>query len=277
MTWWRSVLRLGLVSVVATGLTVTSLAQAKDYIIGAADVIAISVLDNRDLDTVVSVNPDGKIVVSPIGDIQAAGLTVPELTQRLTEEFAKKVISPVVTVALREVNSYRIYFLGRVGRTGIVTSKSMITLLQALSQVGGILDGTDLSLAYVVRGNERVPVDFTKLLRNGDLSQNITLEPDDTVVVPDNLLNVIYMAGEVRSPGMLPYVKERQWTVLKAVLAGGGFTQFAAKGKAYIIREEGGRRTTIPIDFNDLIRNREPDKDVPLIPGDILVVPQSFF
>jgi len=81
MTWWRSVLRLGLVSAVATGLTVTSLAQAKDYIIGAADVIAISVLDNRDLDTVVSVNPDGKIVVSPIGDIQAAGLTVPELTR----------------------------------------------------------------------------------------------------------------------------------------------------------------------------------------------------
>jgi polysaccharide export outer membrane protein len=277
MTWWRSVLRLGLVSVVATGLTVTSLAQAKDYIIGAADVIAISVLDNRDLDTVVSVNPDGKIVVSPIGDIQAAGLTVPELTQRLTEEFAKKVISPVVTVTLREVNSYRIYFLGRVGRTGIVTSKSMITLLQGVSLAGGIPDGTDLSLAYLVRGNERVPVDFTKLLRNGDLSQNITLEPDDTVVVPDNLLNVIYMAGEVKSPGMLPYVKEREWTALKALLAGGGFTQFAAKGKAYIIREEGGRRTTIPIDFNDLIRNREPDKDVPLLPGDILVVPQSLF
>jgi polysaccharide export outer membrane protein len=72
-------------------------------------------------------------------------------------------------------------------------------------------------------------------------------------------------------------VKERQWTVLKAVLAGGGFTQFAAKGKAYIMREEGGRRTTIPIDFNDLIKNREPDKDVPLLPGDILVVPQSLF
>ena len=277
MTWWRSVLRLGLVSVLATGLTITSLAQAKDYIIGAADVIAISVLDNRDLDTVVSVNPDGKIVVSPIGDIQAAGLTVPELTQRLTAEFAKKVKSPVVTVTLREVNSYRIYFLGRVGRTGIVSSKSIISLLQGISLAGGIPDGTDLSLAYLVRGNERVPVDFTKLLRNGDLSQNITLEPDDTVVVPDNLLNVIYMAGEVRSPGMLPYVKERQWTVLKAVLAGGGFTQFAAKGKAYIIREEGGRRTTIPVDFNDLIRNREPDKDVPLLPGDILVVPQSLF
>lgn len=277
MTWWKNLLRLGLVSVVVTGLTVTSLAQAKDYIIGAADVIAISVLDNRDLDTVVSVNPDGKIVVSPIGDIQAAGLTVPELTRRLTEEFAKKVISPAVTVTLREVNSYRIYFLGRVGRTGIVASKSLLTLLQGISLAGGIPEGTDLSMAYLVRGNERVPVDFTKLLRNGDLSQNITLEPDDTVVVPENPLNVVYMTGEVRSPGMLPYVKERQWTVLKAVLAGGGFTQFAAKGSAYIIREEGGRRTTIPIDFNDLIKNREPDKDVPLLPGDILVVPQSLF
>jgi polysaccharide export outer membrane protein len=277
MRWWKGVLRLGLALVVATGLTVTGLAQAKEYIIGAADVIVIAVLENPDLGTVAIVAPDGKITVSLLGDIQAAGLTVPELTQRLTDEFAKKVKSPQVAVTLREVNSYRIYFLGRVGRTGIVASKSIITLLQGLSLAGGIQDGADLSLAYVVRGNERVPVDFTKLLRNGDLSQNITLEPDDTVVVPDNLLNVIYMAGEVKSPGMLPYVKERQWTALKAVLAGGGFTLYAAKSKAYIIREQGGRRTTIPIDFNDLIRNREPDKDVPLLPGDILVVPQSLF
>jgi len=212
-----------------------------------------------------------------LGDIQAGGLTVSELTQRLTQEFSTKVKTPQVTVTLRDVNSYRIYFLGRVGKPGVQTSKSEVTLLQALSMAGGLQEGADLSLAYVARGTERLPVDFIKLLRFGDLSQNLTLDPDDTVVIPDNPQNVIYVTGEVKQPGMLPFIKERDWTALKAVLAVGGFTQFAAKGRASLIREEAGKRAIIPIDFNDLMRNPEAGKDVPMKPGDILIVPQSLF
>jgi len=277
MSKWSVVVGSALVAAILAGLAPSEPAAAKEYDIGAADLIAISVLDNKDLDTVVSVTPGGKIAVPLIGDVQAAGLTVSELTDHLTQELAKKVKSPQVTVTLREVNSYRIYFLGRVGRPGILTSKSEVTLLQALAMAGGILEGADLSLAYVARGKERVPVDFVKLLRNGDLAQNIALDPDDTVVIPDNPQNVIYVTGEVKTPGMLPFVQERDWTALKAVVAVGGFTQYAAKSKAYLIREGGGGRTTITIDFNDLMRKPEAGKDVPLIPGDILVVPQSLF
>ena len=266
-----------IVAVILAGLAPSEAASAKEYFIGTADVIAISVLDNKDLDTVVSVTPGGKITIPLIGDIQAAGLTVSELTDRLTQELAKKVKSPQVTVSLREVNSYRIYFLGRVGKPGILTSKSEVTLLQALSMAGGIQEGADLSQAYVARGTERVPVDFVKLLRNGDLSQNIALNPDDTVVVPDNPQNVIYIMGEVKLPGMLPFMKERDWTALKAIAYAGGFTQFASRGKSYLIREGGRGKITIPIDFNDLMRNPETGKDIPLTPGDILVVPQSLF
>lgn len=277
MSKWSAVVGSAIVAAILAGLAPSETAEAKEYVIGAADLIAISVLDNKDLDTVVSVTPGGKIAVPLIGDTQAAGLTVSELTDRLTQILAEKVKSPQVTVTLREVNSYRIYFLGRVGKPGILTSKSEVTLLQALSMAGGILDGADLSLAYVARGKERVPVDFVKLLRNGDLSQNIALDPDDIVVIPDNPQNVIYVTGEVKQPGMLPFVKERDWTALKAVVSVGGFTQFAAKSRAYLIREGGGGRTTITIDFNDLMRNPEAGKDVSLIPGDILVVPQSLF
>jgi polysaccharide export outer membrane protein len=277
MSKCSAVVGSAIAAAILAGLAQSEMVEAKEYVIGAADLIAISVLDNKDLDTVVSVTPGGKIAVPLIGDTQAAGLTVSELTDRLTQELAKKVKSPQVTVTLREVNSYRIYFLGRVGRPGILTSKSEVTLLQALSMAGGILDGADLSLSYVARGKERVPVDFVKLVRNGDLSQNIALDPDDIVVIPDNPQNVIYVTGEVKQPGMLPFVKERDWTALKAVVAVGGFTQFAAKSRAYLIREGGGGRTTITIDFNDLMRNPEAGKDVSLIPGDILVVPQSLF
>ena len=273
----RHIVFIRLAGALVIGLGLWNPSLAKEYVIGAADVLAIAVLDNKELDTVVAVTPGGKITVPLIGDVQAGGLTVSELTQRLTQEFGTKVKTPQVTVTLRDVNSYRIYFLGKVGKPGVQTSKSEVTLLQAISMAGGVQDGADLSLAYVARGTERLPVDFIKLLRFGDLSQNITLDPDDTVVIPDNPQNVIYVTGEVKQPGMLPFVKERDWTALKAVLAGGGFTQFAARGRASLIREEGGRRIIIPVDFNDLMRNPEAGKDVPLKPGDILVVPQSLF
>lgn len=250
---------------------------AKEYVIGVADVIAVSVLDNRELDAVATVNPGGKIALPLVGEMQAAGLTAAELTQRLTAEYAKSVKSPVVTVSLREVNSYRFYFVGRVAKPGMYMSRSEVTLLQAISIAGGILEGADLAQAYVARGKERVPVDFVRLMRRGDLTQNITINPDDTIVLPDNPQHVIYVMGEVRQPGMLPFVKERGWTVTKAVAAVGGFSQYAARSRSYLIREEGARRITIPIDFNDLMKNPEAGKDIPLSAGDILVIPQSLF
>jgi polysaccharide export outer membrane protein len=277
MERWLVLQKSMLVLIVFALTVVTAQGAMKEYIIGVADVIAVSVLDNRDLDAVVSVNPGGKISVPLIGEIQAAGLTAAELTKRLTEEFSKKVRSPQVTVTLREVNSYRFYFVGRVPRPGMYTSRAEVTLLQAISMAGGILDGADLAQAYVARGKERVPVDFVRLMRHGDLTQNITLNPDDTIVLPDNPQHVIYVMGEVKQPGMLAFVKERGWTATKAVAAVGGFTQYASRGKSYIIREEAGQKRTIPIDFNEFMKNPEAAKDVPLSAGDILVVPQSLF
>jgi polysaccharide biosynthesis/export protein len=273
----KTLRNLALISL-AVALAATPLpALGKEYVIGVADVVAISVLDNRDLDAVVTVTPGGKIALSLVGEIQAAGLTASELTQRLTQEYATKVKSPQVTVSLREVNSYRFYFVGKVAKPGMYTSRSEVTLLQAISIAGGIVEGADLAQSYVARGTERVPVDFVRLMRQGDLTQNITLNPDDTIVLPDNPQHVIYVMGEVKTPGMLPFVKERNWTATKAVAAVGGFTQYAGRGRSYIIREEGGRKLTIPIDFNDLMKNPEAGKDVPLNAGDILVIPQSMF
>jgi len=274
---WGLVGRLALVGAILATTVTLAAGASKEYVIGVADVIAISVLDNRDLDAVVGVAPGGKIALPLIGEVQAAGLTAAELTKQLTAEYAKKVKSPQVTVTMREVNSYRFYFVGRVAKPGMYTSRSEVTLLQAISMAGGILDGVDLSQAYVARGTQRVPVDFVRLMRQGDLTQNITLNPDDTIVLPDNPQHVIYVMGEVKQPGMLAFVKERNWTATKAVAAVGGFTQYAGKARSYIIREDGGKKLTIPIDFNDLMKNPEAGKDIPLSPGDILVVPQSLF
>ena len=248
---------------------------AAEYVIGAADVLFISVLGNKDLDTVSSVTPGGKISFPLVGDVQAAGLTVEELAAALTRMLSEKIRSPVVSVSLREINSYRVYVLGGVARPGVLSSKSQITLLQALALAGGVTPGADLTLGYVARGNKRLDADFRKLVMQGDLSQNIILKPEDVVVVPTSPKNAVFVMGEVRNPGTIPLEPEGGYTILQLLARAGGFSQFAKPSRTVIIREEGSGKQIIPVDVQKIIDNPQEAKDVVLKPGDVVFVPQG--
>jgi len=248
---------------------------AAEYVIGAADVLFISVLGNKDLDTVSSVTPGGKISFPLVGDVQAAGLTAEELADRLMRALSEKIKSPVVSVSLREINSYRVYVLGGVAKPGVLSSKSQITLLQALALAGGVTPGADLTLGYVARGNKRLDADFRKLVMQGDLSQNIILKPEDVVVVPTSPKNAVFVMGEVRNPGTIPLEPEGGYTILQLLARAGGFSQFAKPSRTVIIREEGSGKQIIPVDVQKIIDNPQEAKDVVLKPGDVVFVPQG--
>jgi polysaccharide export outer membrane protein len=66
-------------------------------------------------------------------------------------------------------------------------------------------------------------------------------------------------------------------TVLDAILAVGGLTQFASGNRARIVRVENGQETTIHAKVADLVNSGDVRENVPLKPGDVLVVPQSIF
>jgi polysaccharide biosynthesis/export protein len=249
--------------------------HAAEYVIGADDVVFISVLGNQELDTVARVNPAGKISVPLAGDVQAAGLTAEELAAQITRILSTKIRNPVISVSLREINSYRVYMLGSVARPGVVASKSEITLLQALALSGGAVPGADLTLAYVARGNERLNVDFRKLLMEGDLSQNVVLKPEDVVVLPINPRNEVFIMGEVRRPGPLPLDRESEFTILKAMARAGGFSQYAKPSKTIIIRVDGTGKRIIPVDVEEIMENPQEAKDILLQPGDVVIVPQG--
>ena len=222
-----------------------------------------------------TVRPDTKITFPLIGDIQAAGLTAKELAANITKELEKKVRNPSVTVSLREVNSYRVYVLGKVSKPGVYYSRSEITLLQDLSLAGGIAEGADLSVAYVVRGSQRIPVDLNKLLREVDLAHNIPLMPEDTIVIPDSpkFKNVIVVIGEVNKPGVYPLNKDEEMNALPAIALAGGLTPFAASSRVAVIRTESGKKFTLRVDVKDMIKNPETSKEVLLKPGDTIIVP----
>ena len=251
----------------------SAMAAEEAFVIGPEDVLDIQVWDNKDLNQVTFVRPDGKISLPLVGEIQAAGKTVQGLSTDLVTAYGKTVKEPAVTVIVRDIKSRPVYFIGGFGRPGPLQLTRELNMLQALGIVGGVAAGADAEKGFVLRGDKRLPLDFDKLLKKGDLSQNPRLEPGDTVVVP--IAEVVYIQGEVRAPGTVKYTTEL--TVVKAITLTGGLTQMAAAGRVDLVRTEGEKRVRIRIDLDKMLRAPEENPDMRLRPDDIIFVPQRLF
>ena len=251
----------------------SAMAAEEAFVIGPEDVLDIQVWDNKDLNQVTFVRPDGKISLPLVGEIQAAGKTVQGLSTDLVAAYGKTVKEPAVTVIVRDIKSRPVYFIGGFGKPGPLQLTRDLNMLQALGIIGGVATGADAEKGYLLRGDKRVPIDFDKFLKKGDLSQNLKLEPGDTVVVP--IAEVVYIQGEVRAPGVVKYTSDL--TVVKAITLTGGVTQLAASGRVDLVRTEGEKRVRIRIDLDKMLRAPEENPDMRLRPDDIIFVPQRLF
>src|SRR5262249_42603929 len=161
--WLRGIALFLTLGAVTTGLGVLTVVPAwsdEEYVIGVDDVLHIQVWDNKDLDQNVTVRPDGKISFPLVGEIRASGLTSTQLAELLGTQLGKWVKNPNVSVEVREIHSLRVFFLGQVTRPGVYPIKPGTPVLRALTIAGGLAPGADLSAAYIVRDNERIPVNL---------------------------------------------------------------------------------------------------------------------
>jgi polysaccharide export outer membrane protein len=245
----------------------------KDYIIGPEDILEIQVWGNKDLNQVVFVRPDGRTSLPLVGEIGVAGKTVQQLQDHLTDVYEKTVKGAVVTVMVREIKSRPVYFVGGFGKPGVMQLTRDLTLLQAISAVGGVLPNADAEKGFLLRGDKRIPIDFNRLVQRGDLSQNPKLEPGDSIVVP--LADAVYVNGEVKTPGAVKYSGDL--TVLKALTQTGGLTPLAAGGRVDILRGSAEKKERIRVDVDKMMRSPEENPDIRLQPNDIIFVPQRLF
>lgn len=159
-----------------------------NYLIGAQDVLDISVWKEPDLSRSVPVRPDGKISLPLLNDVQAAGLTPSELTQQITAGLNKFMTNPQVTVIVSQINSQRIYILGEVARPGAFALVPGMTVLQALSDAGGLTPFANSKKIYVIREQngkqEKLLFNYKEVLDGKRPEQNVDLRAGDTVIVP---------------------------------------------------------------------------------------------
>ena len=247
--------------------------QDKDYIIGPEDVLEIQVWGNKDLNQTVFVRPDGRTSLPLVGEIGVAGKTVQQLQDHLTDVYEKTVKGAVVTVMVKDIKSRPVYFIGGFGKPGVMQLTRELTLLQAISVVGGVVPNADAEKGFLLRGDKRVPIDFNRLVQRGDLSQNPKLEPGDSIVVP--LADAVYVNGEVKLPGAVKYSGDL--TILKALTQVGGLTPLAAGGRVDVLRGNAEKKERIRVDVDKMMRSPEENPDIRLQPNDIIFVPQRLF
>jgi len=160
----------------------------ESYVIGPSDLLSVDVWKEPELSKQVTVRLDGHVSLPLVSDVKAAGLTCEELQSQLTEKYEEYVEAPEVSVTLLESRSKKIYLAGKVIRPGEYVLQKNMTIVQAISMAGGLdqwANASDIRLIRKIKGTEKTfRVDYDAIVAGEDLSQNILLQPDDTIFVP---------------------------------------------------------------------------------------------
>ena len=162
------------------------------YVIGADDVLIVMFRREKDMSAEVVVRPDGKITLPLLNDVEALGLTPDELRARITELAKRLVEEPSVTVAVKAINSRRVFITGQVGKPGAYPIGDKLTVMQLISMAGGLLEYAKKKDIVIIREAPSKPgakpatfkFNYEDIQKLKNLGSNIELRPGDTVIVP---------------------------------------------------------------------------------------------
>jgi polysaccharide biosynthesis/export protein len=263
---------------------------AAPFRLGPGDKLEIEFLGDINSKTLTTVGPDGKIYFHFLPGLDVWGLTIAEVKSAIDKEMGKFIINPAeippVGVTLRAVESKRVWLLGRFQTPGVYAMASPMRLLEAIALAGGTVslagnqqsnfaytseDLADLRRAFIVRKGKLLPVDFYKLLKQGDLTQNIYLESDDFIYMPPATARNVYVLGAVAQPKAVLYNDEM--TLVSAIANALGTIQDAYVHHVAIVRGSLSNPQIAIVDYKDVLHGKA--ENVRLEPQDIVYVPFS--
>ena len=160
------------------------------YVIGPDDNLAIVYWREKDMSADVVVRPDGMISLPLLNEVKASGLTPEELRAAITQSASKFVEEPTVSVVVKAINSRKVFITGLVAKPGPYPLGGPTTVLQLISNAGGLAEYANKKKIVVVRkgdnGREMTLLfNYEDVMKGKNMAQNIELKPGDTVIVPD--------------------------------------------------------------------------------------------
>lgn len=170
------------------GLSQSPTAPAKEYRIQPGDLLDIKLFYNPELNESLTVRPDGRITLQLVNDIVAAGRTPAELTAVLTKAYAGELRNPKVAVIVRTSVADRVFVDGEVNRAGLVPLSGPTTILQAISQAGGMKESAKTGEVVLLRAEDNkmnaFRINLEDAMKGLGVDQDIYLKPNDIVYVP---------------------------------------------------------------------------------------------
>jgi polysaccharide export outer membrane protein len=254
---------------------------APDYRVGPGDVLDVTVFGNDDLSRTSTVQTSGVIALPLLGEVEVAGLTLPEVQRKLTTLLARDyLVNPQVEVKVKEYQSQFVSVVGEVNSPGRKPLRGRTRLIDVLVEAGGFtprasgdiqiarregsFEGGARILRMRLSGSAPSPqdqVNLEVLLRNGDL---ITASPKYYVTVE----------GEIVRPGRYPI--EGELTITGAISTAGGLTRFGSSNlKVRRVDPETGQTRILDVDLKAVRRGKEPD--LALLSNDVVSVPRRLF
>jgi polysaccharide export outer membrane protein len=242
-------------------------------LIGAGDLLKVSVLGAPESDQEVRVGADGNAVLNFIGAIHVAGLT----TEQAQGTIAKALVAggfftqPQVSVFEKEYATQGVSVLGEVWKPGVYPLLGSRTLFDVLSLAGGTTPKAGKVVSITHRDNPQQPVNVAMSNDTAESARsNVDIYPGDTVLV--SKAGIVYIVGDVHKPSGVP-MENGSMTVLQAIALAEGANPTAKLNNAKLIRTTKAGREELPLPLKDMLSSKTPD--VHLQAEDIIFVPSS--
>lgn len=263
----------------------------ENYALGPGDEISLWVLEAEEIPgDPITIGADGYIHLPLAGRVRAEGRTATELEAALREKLGAYLHDPKVVVTIRQLRSKPISVIGAVRHPGLIQLRGETSLVEALSQAGGLLTEAGEAIKITRRPEwGAIPLPQAQRDASGEFSvaeinvkdimeasnprQNIRVLPHDVISVPR--AEMAYVVGHVERPGGFPLNGRESISALQALALAGGLKQTAKAKQARILKTDPatGQRSERPINLRKVIDGDSPD--VRLKRNDILFVPKS--
>ena len=260
--------------------------EAREYSVGGYDVLDITVYEEQDLSREgVRVSADGYISFPLINRLQVEGLTTSEIETLISNRLAEGqfLLEAHVSVMVSDYRSKQFMALGPVKVPGSYPLRANERVLDAISRAGGIISDLAGSELMIIRTEHLdtdqesklvISINLQSLLDQGDQMSNLLLEDRDLLYV--SRAEHFYIIGQVKQPGSFLYL-EKDITLVEAISMAGGFTNIAARNRTRIVRMEDGEEKIIEVKVDAITKSGMKGHDVRILPGDVIIVPESFF